>query len=229
MTARKRIPISNQYMFNKVMSNEDICKGFLECVLGFEVGKLIYINSEQTLEPHLGSKGVRLDVFAKDGSRVYDIEMQTVSRESLGHRFRYYQGAMDITSLDKGQDFDELADAIILFVCQFDPFGEDDVIYEIKPYTQKGRPIDTGITWIALNCKAYEKAKDTSLRSLLKYIFVGTIDDTNKLVASKCDRFWKCFGSIKREGVHMNSFPTVFIPRAHHVLPRHDGVSDLSR
>ena len=41
-----RIPISNNFMFGRVLCREDICRGFLERVLGTEVGSIAYLNRE---------------------------------------------------------------------------------------------------------------------------------------------------------------------------------------
>ena len=49
-------------MFGRVLCREDICRGFLERVLGTEVGSIAYLNREQVLQPTVASRGVRLDV-----------------------------------------------------------------------------------------------------------------------------------------------------------------------
>ena len=36
-------------MFGRVLCNEEVCRGFLERVLGIEVGDIAYLNREQVL------------------------------------------------------------------------------------------------------------------------------------------------------------------------------------
>lgn len=97
-----RIPISNNFMFGRVLCREDICRGFLERVLGTEVGSIAYLNREQVLQPTVASRGVRLDVYAETALGVIDVEMQANPHADLGRRLRYYQASIDSGLLDQG-------------------------------------------------------------------------------------------------------------------------------
>ena len=50
-------------MFQHLMGNEEICKGVVERVLGLKVTEVENIVTEQSIEPRLGSHGVRLDAM----------------------------------------------------------------------------------------------------------------------------------------------------------------------
>lgn len=117
------IPLSNQYMFGRVMCREDICREFLERVLGMHIKSVSYVNREQVLEPVPDTRGVRLDVYAESDCGVFDIEMQAQPRSVLGRRLRYYQAAIDSRLMERGDDFDQLAESYIIFICAYDPFG----------------------------------------------------------------------------------------------------------
>ena len=56
-----------------------MCRKVLRAALGIEVGEIAYLNAEQA------SRGVRMDAFAREGSRVFGIEMQ-VSPEDAAYR-----------------------------------------------------------------------------------------------------------------------------------------------
>lgn len=183
------IPITNQYMFNRVMIDKSICKRFLECVLGKRIDELEYRNAEQAIEPRIDAKGVRLDLFARSEGRVFDIELQVQPREMLAKRYRYYQAAIDTISLEKGAEYDELPESYIIFVCNHDPFG-----HELPRYTMEMRcreddsvAVNDEAHWLALNCKAYAQIEDAQLAGLLEYISTGTIDPQNRLVTSIAD------------------------------------------
>ena len=45
-------------------------------------GEIAYLNAEQAKEPAAASCGVRMDVFAREGSRVFDIEMQVSPKDA---------------------------------------------------------------------------------------------------------------------------------------------------
>lgn len=58
------------------------------------------------LYPCYDNKSIRLDVFAEDSDRVFDIEIQIASHKSLPLRMRYYQSLMDVDSLLKGDMYE---------------------------------------------------------------------------------------------------------------------------
>lgn len=188
------IPITNQYMFNRVMCERDICQRFLELVLGKRIDTLVYKNAEQAIEPTLNSHGVRLDIFARSENELYDIELQVQPREALAKRYRYYQAAIDTGWLNKGAEYDGLPESYIIFVCDHDPLDCGHPVYTIEHVCREDAtiPICDGSHWIALNCKAYGDEENEHLADLMAYISTGTINPDDDLVASiaeTVDRF----------------------------------------
>ncbi len=55
----------------------------------------IQMSQEEEIGIDFGSKGIRMDVYVKDGDgqKVYNIELQTTNTGELPERARYYQGA----------------------------------------------------------------------------------------------------------------------------------------
>lgn len=116
-------------MFGAVMCDEAICKEFLEIVLQIPIER-VEISKEKSIIYHPEYKGVRLDVFAKDENNThYDIEMQAVKQTALGKRARYYHGQIDMELLQSGEDYETLPSSYVIFVCDFDPFGERKYCY----------------------------------------------------------------------------------------------------
>lgn len=74
-----------RWMFNRVLCEKEVCRKVLRAALGIEVGEIAYLNAEQAKEPAAASRGVRMDAFAREGSRVFDIAMQ-VSPEDAAYR-----------------------------------------------------------------------------------------------------------------------------------------------
>lgn len=174
------LTFSDWPMFDKVMREPSVCKEFLEVVLGFEIERLDYIDDEKTFFPEVGSKSIRMDVFAKGSGKVFDIEMQTRRDASLGRRFRYYQGAMDTSSVTVGANYDDLPESYIIFLCKDDPFGLSFPEYTFRMTCQEDADFDPGcdMTWIALNASCWEKCENEALRTMLEYVWSGKVSDS---------------------------------------------------
>ena len=56
----KEIRITDNFMFATVMKNENICRPFIERMLGISVEKIEYLEREKDLRADPFSKGIRL-------------------------------------------------------------------------------------------------------------------------------------------------------------------------
>ncbi len=135
MAERKRLQdltIKNNFMFGAVMCDENNCKGFLERVLQFPIAR-VEISKEKSIVYHPEYKGVRLDVYAKDEQGThYDIEMQAIQKTAIEKRCRYYHSQMDMESLLSGEAYENLPNSYVIFICDFDPFGEKKYCYTFE-------------------------------------------------------------------------------------------------
>ena len=181
-----RITISNNFMFGRVLCREDICRGFLERVLGTEVGSISYLNREQVLQPAVASRGVRLDVYAETALGVIDVEMQANPHADLGRRLRYYQASIDSGLLDQGSSWRDLRDSYIIFACDFDWPGAGLPVYTFDRLCRENPALaaQTGSTWVVLNARAAAAAPSEGLRNLLEYIQRGSVAPDDKLVSA---------------------------------------------
>ena len=118
------LTIKDNFMFCAVMSDETNCKELLELVLGVPIEK-VTVSKEMTFVYHPDYKSVRLDVVARDEAHThYDIEMQVVARPALEKRCRYYHSHIDMELLETGLEYEQLPNAYVIFICNYDPFGE---------------------------------------------------------------------------------------------------------
>lgn len=135
MGCKKRLSeltLKDDFMFAAVMLNEENCCRFLEMTLGFQIAK-VKVSREKSIVYHPEYKGVRLDVFARDGKNTrYSVEMQSVRKPALGRRVRYYHGQIDMEALRSGAYYTELPDAYVIFICDFDPFGKGKYCYTFQ-------------------------------------------------------------------------------------------------
>ncbi len=179
-------------MFQAVMHDPDICAEVIERLLNIQVNHIDYPELEKTIAPYYSSKGVRLDVYIKDSDKVIDVEIQNYRMESPGKRTRYYQSMADIDSLMKGQDYSELKESYILFICKEDPFKDDNNKYYGLPcYTFRNIcsesndvKFDDKTQKVLYNVSAYEKVENKRVRDFLKFVYTnetGEDDFSNRL------------------------------------------------
>ena len=117
--------IANNFIFYKVMrNNPDICKELLEILLEFRIER-IEMSQEEEINIDFDSKGIRMDVYAKDadGLKVYNIELQATDTKELPERSRYYQGIIDVDLLKSGQKYKDMKTSFVIFICVDDIFG----------------------------------------------------------------------------------------------------------
>ncbi len=184
------LTFSDDWMFQKVLQEPKICAELIERLLHIKVSRVEYPELEKQIEPYYTSKGIRLDVYLKDSDKVIDIEIQSYPMEALGKRIRYYESMLNMDALMKGQDYTELKDSYILFICKQDPFkDENDNYYGLPCYTFKNTcEEDDSVNLndksfkVIYNSSAYEKEKDEKIKKLLQYINTNEPgeDDFNK-------------------------------------------------
>lgn len=129
----EELTITDNFMFSKVMRNKELCKHFLEMVMGVKIKEIVFPEYEKAIDIRYDAKSVRLDVWLEDEEHtVYNLEMQATSQDYLIKRTRYYQDLIDLDLLEKGQCYGELNRSVIIFVCTFDPFEKGRHIYSFE-------------------------------------------------------------------------------------------------
>ena len=131
-------------------------------------------------------RGARLDVYIEeDGSAqingdeiptVYDVEPdhnhKSAEIKAFPKRARFYHAMIDRRSLKVGENFGKMKKVYVIFICDYDPFGYDRVLYTIKnrcleeptmPYE------DDAETWV-LYTRGKKGNISESLRQLLSYM-----------------------------------------------------------
>lgn len=174
----EELDFADDGMFQAVMKNPEISAELVERLLGVRVKSVKYPKLEKKIAPYYATHGVRLDVYLKDVDKIIDVELQTYEMDALGKRTRYYQSMVDIDSLMKGEDYSELKDSYILFICKFDPFKDkNERPHGLYRYTfrnicaeNSSVNLDDKCLKVVYNASAYEKAEDPKVRALLRFI-----------------------------------------------------------
>ena len=91
---------------------------------------------------------------------------------------RYYQAAIDIAFLDKGEHYKALNDSYIIFVCLFDAIGKDRPLYTFENICIEDRytPLRDGTKKVIINAEAFRKAENKELKGFLEYVKTGTVN-----------------------------------------------------
>ena len=187
-----QLTFTDNGIFQAVLHNPDVCAEIVERLLHVSIEKVEYPELEKQIAPFYTTKGVRLDVYLKDKNKIIDVEMQSYSMDSLGKRTRYYQSMIDMDSLMKGEDYTELKDSYILFICKDDPFKNScGKHYGLPCYSFKNIccensnvELNDNSCKVIYNASAYKEAKDERIRDFLKFVCTnepGKDDFTTRL------------------------------------------------
>lgn len=165
----KELTIKDNFMFGAVMMDEDNCKGLLERVLEIPIDR-VDVSKEKSIVYHPEYKGVRLDVYAKDEKQTrYNVEIQVERKPALGKRSRYYQSQMDMEMLLTGEDYTELPNTYVIFICDFDPFGDGLYRYSTGMVCEEtGKSVSDGVKTIYLN--AHGRNREDIPEELLQFL-----------------------------------------------------------
>ena len=179
----KDLNLNSAFLFAAAANDPETCQLLLELILGRKIPK-VNVKTEHTILWSSDAKYVRLDVNAKSEYDVnYDIEAQNEDDKNIAKRSRFYQAQMDVAELKPGDDYNELPESFVIFICTFDPFGRG--LYRYT-YTTKceedGEPLGDGTYKIFLNTRG--KNADEVPQELITFLgyFENSTDDYIKKV-----------------------------------------------
>ena len=181
------VTITNNFLFQEVFRNKELCKKFIENILHIQIKDIQYPQTEKSVSAQLRSKSIRLDVYVLDtDNNVFDVEMQSCGNRSVLYsdqddetvikelplRVRYYQSIISTNMLDKGKEYRCMRKAYVIFVCAFDPFKQGLPIYHFTYRSRENPALEMGDQTenIFLNAAAAMKAEDKELSAFLAYI-----------------------------------------------------------
>lgn len=198
----KELTIKDNFMFGAVMMDEGNCKGLLERVLQIPIDR-VEISKEKSIVYHPEYKGVRLDVYVKDEKQTrYNVEMQVEKKPALGKRSRYYQSQMDMEMLLSGEDYAELPNTYVIFICDFDPFGEGKYRYTLRMKCEESAEVKfvDGRTIVFLNTHGKNESEvPKELVTLLNYIREDIEGSEREFHDSYVERLQKFIREVKAD------------------------------
>lgn len=185
--------IGNTFLFGKVMtSNPNLLLELLQYSLPeFHIKQIENPEKEADVKLSIDAHGVRLDVITTDdrGRRI-DVEMQMRNEKNIPRRMRYYEGSIDQTTLEKGQNYSNLGDVVILFITPFDPFdARGNYKYTFRNTCQEDKDLvlDDGVSKVVLNAAGHKGDITPELKEFLQLV-AGNVDPTHYAEGSFADR-----------------------------------------
>lgn len=177
----ERATLADNFIFCKVMSSApEVCKEVLELLLGIEIDRIEQSHTEHSMRADYDSKGIRFDVYVKDGTgRCIDVEVQTTDKKDLARRARYSQGLMDVDCFPCDEDYEDLKDGYIIFLCLDDPFGRGLPVYTFKNRCRENKDIllNDGSHKIFYNAAKHADMPSEPLKSFFRFL-AGAADDS---------------------------------------------------
>lgn len=178
--AWEHLTITNDFVFCKAMLDESLCKSVLEAVLSMKIDRVEHVTRQHVLDTSPATKSIRLDVYVHDGAgSAFDVEMQACQTPALAKRARYYHAQIASEQLDRGEEYDRLPKAYVIFLCNFDPFGKGRRVYsfENRCAEEQGLVLDDGAQTLFLSATSPRDARHSEqLNDLLDYMSVGKTD-----------------------------------------------------
>ncbi len=180
------ITLANRFMFYKIFTSyPDMCKHLLEILLHMEIERIEPPNGEQTFDVDSESKSIRLDVYVKNETTAFDLEMQAVDTKELPKRARFYQGLMDVDLLKPGEHYVKLKDNYVIFLCLEDIFRKGLPVYSFENLCLEDKEIklNDGTKKFFFNASKYDKMPSEEERNFFTYLVNGRAENefTTKL------------------------------------------------
>ncbi|UTC65058.1 Rpn family recombination-promoting nuclease/putative transposase [Treponema sp. OMZ 788] len=170
------LTFTDDFMFCKVMQEPYLCKRLIEMILFDSIGKISYISVQHNIKTYEQAKSIRLDVLVQtENGKFYDVEMQVSNERNIPKRMRFYQAAIDISFLDKGNSYTNLNDTFIIFICMFDTVGKNMPIYTFENICieDKNTTLQDGTQQVIINAEAFENIENDDLKEFLEYLKTG--------------------------------------------------------
>ena len=126
-------PIDDDFMRCIFKNNLPLVQKVLRILIDKPDLKIIKLETQVDMKRLLGARSICLDVLGEDDNgKKYDIEIQREEKGAGVHRARYHISAMNIDSLDAGEDFSKLPETYVIFITETDIYKKGLPFYTIE-------------------------------------------------------------------------------------------------
>lgn len=170
------LTLADDFMFGEVMRQPENARPFLEALLGRKIGEITAIDKQKDIKDGLSLHGIRLDVCLEDENQTqYDVEMDTGTSHDLEKRIRYYQSSIDRRTLEAAQNYRDLRQSYVIFICTEDYYKRGLAVYRRKSVIEGAEDIayKDGSHAYILNAAFTQGNSDGEVLAFLRYIDAG--------------------------------------------------------
>lgn len=170
------LTIADDFMFSEVMRRPENAQPFLEALLEKKIGRITAIDKQKDIKDGLSLHGVRLDVCLEDEDQTqYDVEMDTGTSHDLEKRIRYYQSSIDRRTLEAAQNYRDLRQSYVIFICTDDYYKRGLAVYQRKSVIKGAEDIiyEDGSHAYILNAAFTQGNSSPDVLAFLRYIDAG--------------------------------------------------------
>ena len=204
-----KLTLADDFLFGYAMQNLDLCKEFLEMLLGKKIEKIRHFRKQDYIKHSPASHAVVLDVKLFADGRVINVEMQTTNKKDLILRSRYYQSTTDASLLPKGKLYTALPDLLTIFICTFDTFNKGLPLYTVRNTIKElgNKEYKDKRKILLYNTKAEKSIGSEELKELLHFI------NGNKPDCDRVKDFATAVEAIKQEGDFKEKYMNYYLKR----------------
>lgn len=170
---KEKISLQNDFVFGSVMSNRKLCQHLIQLILPeLKIQRIKFPTIQKGIQEDIGSHGVRFDVYTEDQNCVYEIDMQVRHTKGLAKHVRYYQSRIDADLLNHGDQYSQIKQTFVIFICLFDPYGNGYHKYQFTNLCtiDPNIAMNDGRTAIFLNTKGTRNDVSKDLQNFLHYV-----------------------------------------------------------
>ena len=201
--------VLDDFLMSAVASDEevggDFCRTLLSVLLQRKLGD-IQVTAQRTIMPYTPEMhGIRMDVEVKEmlepkdglpSLNIYDVEPHLRNEKNFPKHNRFYQARIDSRFMKSGErDFSRLPDLFILTITDYDPFGEDYMVYTVRNGCMEvpGLEYADGLVFYYFNTKG-KKGGTPEIKAMLEYIMEST---ERNAVNDDIRELHRCVGKVK--------------------------------
>ena len=204
----EELNVIDDFLMNAVATDETVgvpfCRALLSVLLQRKIGKIKVI--PQRTIPALTPKmrGIRLDVEVEEyqgetdinlpPANMYDIEPNLRKNLNLPKHNRFYQAKIDSRRLKSGEkDFAKLPNLYVISITDFDPFGQDYMVYTFKNQCVEipELPYGDGLQFIYFYTGG-NKGGNEVIKAMLNYIQDSTEKNATNSIIKEIHKYVEC-------------------------------------
>ncbi len=174
----EELTLMDDYMFGAVMSDKTNLKPLLESILNISIVDIDFVEPQKTEKEGYLSHAIRMDLYVEDSNgQIFNVEVQTSDKHNLPKRMRYYQSVIDVDILSPGNDYNDLKQSYVIFICNYDPHSQGRYLYmfENRCIQDPDLAFDDQTMKVIVNTKGNTGEISDKLKEFLNYLDSGII------------------------------------------------------